>query len=52
VPYDSQVMDDNSWTVKRRMAEYAAVVVEANRRTLDPLVVELIIGYRPSPDLT
>jgi hypothetical protein len=46
------VTENNSRTGTRRIAEYAAVVDEANRRTLNPIVVEVINACRPSPDLT
>jgi hypothetical protein len=48
---DSKVLEDNPRTIARRVTEYAAVVDEAKRRTLNPVVVELSNDCWRSSDL-
>lgn len=39
-------MEENAENLAQRLIEYAAAVDEANRRTLDPIVIELMSDRR------
>lgn len=50
-PYDSSLVDDDAQNLAPRITEYAAMVDEANRRTLDPILVEFINDCRRGTEI-
>jgi len=44
----SAIVDNGMEDPLRRIVEYAMTVYEANKRLLDPVVVEMITGPRPA----